>query len=240
MTEWCPSALPGEDGCCPACGYVPGRLTRGRGLVRTHHTRERIATLPTLCGPCSDGDHFAHIPGRGCYLVQCSCGDDEAAAVSQIGDAVLDLVGSVERLGAAAKQRGDLPLEPAVQILAAMQDARRDLAMVEATIEAHIVGLWREQGRGRTMLEVEGAGVVEIHRTTDRKAWDHDALASAVIDAHMDGGTGEQPTPWEVRDWLMAAAAPSYWRIGALKAVGLRAGDFCTEVPGRDVVRLTR
>lgn len=217
--EWCPSVDPGDDGCCAACGYVPGKLTR-RGLVRTHHTRDRLATLD------GTGDAWERAAVAG--------------AVIGVGDATLAVVHAVADLGLAAMERGRLPIGTAVQFLAAMTDARTDLARVEATIEAHIVSLWREQGRGRTMLEVEGAGVVEVKRTVDRKRWDHAALAAAVIDAHLDGGTGEQPTPWEVRDWLMEAAAPSYWRVGALRAVGLRPGDYCSELPGRDTVRLTR
>ncbi len=65
-----------------------------------------------------------------------------------------------------------------------------------------------------------------------RKKWDHDSLAVAVAkrisDSSIDMDTGEvlKSTQQMIKE-LLEYAAPSYWRVGALRELGIDPDDYC-------------
>ena len=65
-----------------------------------------------------------------------------------------------------------------------------------------------------------------------RKKWDHDGLAAAVAkrisDSAIDMDTGEiLKSAQQMIKELLEYAAPSYWRVGALRDLGIDPDDFC-------------
>lgn len=65
-----------------------------------------------------------------------------------------------------------------------------------------------------------------------RKKWDHDGLAAAVAkrisDSAIDMDTGEiLKSAQQLIKELLDYAAPSYWRVGALRELGIDPDDFC-------------
>jgi hypothetical protein len=119
--------------------------------------------------------------------------------------------------------------------------AREQSGLLDAAVgavEARVIVARRADGISGD-VPVPGVGVVAVHRARNRKQWDHEGLAGHVLDRHLsDRGDGELPTPWEVRDWLMEAAAIGYWRVGVLKQLGLDADDFCDSTPGHPTVQI--
>lgn len=163
-----------------------------------------------------------------------------------VNDRQTRLAAAVDLLLTAAEHVNDAALgtidtlgwEDAATLLA---DLRTAVSQHIGPVDASLVRQMYLTGPHGTALEVEGVGVVEISRSQDRKEWDHRATATAVLDAHLSRSeTGEAPGPWEVLDWLMDAAGLNYWRVRQLRALGVDPGVFCSEVPGKPTVRITR
>lgn len=89
-------------------------------------------------------------------------------------------------------------------------------------------------------VEVDGIGVVGIRRNNDRKSWDERSALFAMLDSRMAARGGEQPDPAEVIEWVLEVAGIQYLRVNALKAVGLRADDYCETTPGKVAVSLPK
>jgi hypothetical protein len=132
---------------------------------------------------------------------------------------------------------GEIEWDDAVRLLAALRDARKRLVGIEAAFERYIDRQWRRQ-KVTGPVAVEGVGQVEVYRSRERHGWDHPALAAAVVEANMPT-TGEVPDPWDVRDWLMAAAGVGYWRVTALRNLGIDPDGYCTSEPGPPSVKIT-
>lgn len=73
---------------------------------------------------------------------------------------------------------------------------------------------------------------VETKTGQPRKKWDHKGLASQVAkrihDRSVDIDTGEvTKTAQEQIEELLEYASPSYWRVTALKEIGIDPDDYC-------------
>jgi hypothetical protein len=73
---------------------------------------------------------------------------------------------------------------------------------------------------------------IETKTGAPRKKWDHKMLAHLVAkkitDKAIDMDTGEVlKTPQQMIQELLIYAAPSYWRVAALKELGIDPDDFC-------------
>ncbi|MGH3735849.1 MAG: hypothetical protein ACRDT6_09550 [Micromonosporaceae bacterium] len=121
--------------------------------------------------------------------------------------------------------------------LARLRDARPGLQRCEAALERAVADLMRTARTTRT--EVPGVGVVETKRGTDRKQWDHQALAKAWLEAYLSTLGGEIPKPWDVRDALLDVAALAYWRAGALRKLAIDPDEYCEAIPGHTRVIIT-
>lgn len=152
--------------------------------------------------------------------------------------AVLETRAQVGDLGDALSDLTPNSWEQAVEILHHLRLTRQTLATAESIVETLAARMMRDAGI-RDPKEVDGIGVVQVRRGSNRKAWQHDDLAKQVIDTHLTDTDGEIPTPWEVRDWLLEALAPSYWRAGVLKSLGIQPDEYCETTPGRHTVQIT-
>lgn len=159
---------------------------------------------------------------------------------SDVEVAVHNVETTVELLGESTREADLDPheWEDLCLLLKRLRAARRDLQVAEAALERAIDRQWR-RARLRDAQPVMGVGTVEVYRGKHRSNWDHPALAAAVLDAHLAGTPGEVPDPWEVRDWLMETAGIGYWRVKALRNLGIDADGYCTAVPGVPSVKIT-
>lgn len=97
--------------------------------------------------------------------------------------------------------------------------ARASLVMLEDSFTARLVTLFDEADRRwGDVVEVPGVGAITVKKPNRTAKWDHEATARAVIAARMAQTGGEVPDdPDVVADWLLAAAAPAYWRATHLR-----------------------
>jgi len=128
--------------------------------------------------------------------------------------------------------------QDAARHLRRLRAARARLHALESALELHIDRAWRAEGL-RQPQAVIGAGMVEVSRHRKRSNWDHEGIGRDLIDVAMRERGGELPDPYEVRDWLLAAAGIGYWRVTALKAHGLDANDYCVVERGVPSVRIS-
>lgn len=126
----------------------------------------------------------------------------------------------------------------AVRRLHHIRDARKSLATSESLLERHCAHLMQE-AKVRDPQEIDGVGVVQLRKGTARKTWDHASLTTEVLHRHLSQSEGEIPAPWTVRDWLLDALAPNYWRAGVLRDLGIDPDDYCAATPGRATVQIT-
>jgi hypothetical protein len=89
-------------------------------------------------------------------------------------------------------------------------------------------------------LEVPEIGVFERRTASSRKQWQHDDLRREVV-KHADrivteDGEIESEAEAQVRT-IFDCMAPSYWRVGALRGLGIDAGEYCETTWGRQAVQ---
>jgi len=158
----------------------------------------------------------------------------------QLANAVTLAVATARVLGETAKRDvvESVTWEQAAQMIKVLRNARNTLADVEDDLERWVAKVWRELGL-RDDTPVAGVGVVAVSRSRDRKQWDHDALIGLVVDAHLAGTDGEMPTPWEVAQWFRESAGFAYWKVTALRNLGIDPDSFCESTPGRPRVSIT-
>lgn len=130
----------------------------------------------------------------------------------------------------------DLAWDEALELLSDIRATLDDhIRPIEASLVRHV---YLKGPHGN--VEVEGIGMVNVHRSTNRKHWDERSALFAVLDARLQERGGEVPDPAEVVEWVLEVAGINYLRVGALKAVGLRADDYCDTSPGTPQVAITR
>lgn len=123
--------------------------------------------------------------------------------------------------------------QDALHQLARLRAALTTLRALESSYVSHI---YMTGEHGKRVLE--GLGQVTIQRGRERKAWEHRAVAVEYVDAKLAANGYEVPDPHQVVDWVLEAAAPSYWRVTALRDAGLDPEDYCTSEPGKPSVSI--
>jgi hypothetical protein len=88
-------------------------------------------------------------------------------------------------------------------------------------------------------------GTVEVLGGTKRKAWDHERLGSVVakriVESSIDPDTGEVLRDSEqMINEMLKYVGVSYWRVGALKDLGLNADNYCEATEGPKKVKITK
>lgn len=83
-------------------------------------------------------------------------------------------------------------------------------------------------------VESNNGFVVEKKVGSPRKTWQHAELGSEVarrlVQMNVDMDTGEViKDPEELMTAMLEYAAPSYWRVKPLSAIGIHADDYCEQ-----------
>lgn len=157
----------------------------------------------------------------------------------RIGAALGVLSARIHDLDRLASHRAlDQTWEANAALLVQIREQVKALRDVEEMVERFVIQQ-RVSAAVFEDTEVDGVGVVSVHRTANRKAWDHDGLATNVLDRHLIEAGGEEPDPWQVKQWLMDAIGVGYWRVGVIKALGIPVDEFCTTERGRRTVQIT-
>ena len=154
-----------------------------------------------------------------------------------IDEALLNLEDAIRGLNVALLGMPSLDFDTAAEMLAREDTARAALAVIHESMTLHT---WKARGDRYGDVVHPTLGTIGVRRGKNRKEWQHDALAGAVVDAHMDATGGELPDPDTVRTWITDAAGISYWKVTALKELGIEVEDYCATLPGKPGVSITR
>lgn len=152
-----------------------------------------------------------------------------------------DLGGLLVRLNEDSMHRLDQADDDlaALELLFDLREARQKLAEIEASVEA-------VAAQRMAAPKVEWPGfVAERKGGADRKSWEHDRLAWAVVHplcVDVNGETDDTAAALvaQVRDRLLNCAAVSYWRVTQLRQLGLNPSDYCSTTTGRRTVHVQR
>ena len=150
-----------------------------------------------------------------------------------------------ERLEAELLDAGNLGADESAHIMAAVRDARADLADLGHLAEQLFLV---RVGNARHYV-VEGLGELEIRRATKRTRWRHDELLSAVIARVMDEpATIYDPFTGELLPYtqighnvtgrLRECVSFGAGKVTGIRAIGLQPDEFCEEEPGAMSVQL--
>ena len=122
----------------------------------------------------------------------------------------------------------DLTLEELVEVLVALNRRRDEMKLIYDEVCRRVATSMNE------MKEYHAPEGVTIEKkwAKSRTAWQHDRLAQEV--GHrlalmsIDFDTGEiTRSPEELVADLVKYLAPNYWRVGALKELGLNPDEYC-------------
>jgi hypothetical protein len=127
--------------------------------------------------------------------------------------------------------------ETVMAALKAARDVRTAWASIESDLEREATGIVRENHLDREG-EVPGIGGFKVRSGAIRKDWDHHALAVAVADIEIEKASG-QADPYELINALLAACAPSYWRVTKLKELEIPIDEYVTTTYGRSTVQFS-
>lgn len=168
------------------------------------------------------------------------------------GDPLENVGASVAALGESLPALMDACTDPhatdLAELLVTVQDARKALQDMERDVELETAKRMLDDYAETPTLRVER------HRSTDRKAWDHDGWkrdvrAKAVQAAGLRGAQGVLSADgevlpadalWEVLEILQNAHGAAAPKTTALRGLGLDARDYCESSPGAWHVRVTR
>lgn len=129
---------------------------------------------------------------------------------------------------------GELPV---LLALADVREARQDLATVEVALEREAAARMVAQ----RLLSTDPPLYAERRHGKDRREWDWDSLVRAVVSPLAADENGEvRPGAFEAAREIRECIAFTYARVGALKARGLAADEFCSSSPGRVTVTVSR
>lgn len=121
----------------------------------------------------------------------------------------------------------------AAALLARLRASRKLLQVVENGLETHIAKARIGEGL-KDPTEVPGVGVVTHRRTAKKTTWDDSGLLQEVMHAFAaEDPDGQLPDVFQYRDLLQDAAAIGYWRVGALKKLGIDVEEYRKVETGR-------
>lgn len=140
---------------------------------------------------------------------------------------------SVEDVNEATFEQASTMLRQLRSTIRLLQDSEQGIEQWLADVWAHKQQEARENGEKLQEIVVPHVGTVEVKRGNERKSWDHEGLGKAVLESLLSDTGGEVPTPWQVRDAIMAAAGIGYWRVNELRRLGINVDDYCTKERGK-------
>lgn len=111
--------------------------------------------------------------------------------------------------------------EGALALLTVLRAAVKRAGIMDALLVKYI---YDHGQRGESL--VDGIGRVHVHRRDAKVRWDERGTAHAIIDHHMEDLGGETPDPYVVLDWLLEAASVGYYRVTALRPLGIDPEEY--------------
>lgn len=129
-------------------------------------------------------------------------------------------------------QIDDLPWQEAAALLKQLRSATFTLNAIDASLTRHIY-LTAKHGT----IEVDGLGVMDVHRSTSRKHWADRTGVHDYVSRKIEETGGELPDPSAVVDWVLEVAGINYLRVTALRSVKLDTEDYCVSEPGKPTVK---
>lgn len=163
------------------------------------------------------------------------------------------LEAQAESLNTVVMDINETDLEQATDALLRVQELVKIIRDSEAAIELWIEKIFKDQkwaheftdrnGNLRVKYEPQETplGVVEIRRSSNRRDWDHEALAKDWLDSWLEKNAegGVLPSPWQIKNALMEVAGIGYWKVGVLKELGIDPDEYCDSSPGTPRVKVT-
>lgn len=134
-------------------------------------------------------------------------------------------------------EHADIPEDRVTECLVAWHEvarARQELAVAEARLADRLA-----EAMGTRQIVVDGYGVFERHRKTDRRKWDSEELRRVVLDTKLvDPSTGEvkDETPVEKILHVWNLSAP---RLTALRERNIDPDDYCESQRGGWALQVT-
>ena len=115
-------------------------------------------------------------------------------------------------------------VEELAHLHVALTKTRQQLATICTLVEQALVDVMPDK-----RLDLDGLPPLERRQGTDRKAWDYEAVVSALA---REAGGDLMALLESIKE--CAPMTPSMqWRVGALRKHGLDPDEFCTASPGR-------
>lgn len=130
---------------------------------------------------------------------------------------------------------GELPV---LYALADVREARQQLAQIESSLErAAAVRM-----TGKPIAVTDPPLYAKRRYGKDRKEWKWDDLLRELVSpVAVDSATGEVlPGAFEASAVIRDCIGFAYGRVGAIKKRGVDPDEFCTAVPGRVTVTVSR
>ena len=167
----------------------------------------------------------------------------DADPTDRLTDAISNLAAAADAVNTAAKGvLGELPWEIAAAMLRTLRAITADhLGPIDASLTRH---LYLTAPHGTT--EVDGIGVMDVHRTQDRKQWDHwtwqHDVRGAIIEKHLNGSSdlydldGNEYNVMDLLDKIQAVHGAQSPKVTQLRGLGLKPEDYCEERPGKPSV----
>jgi hypothetical protein len=143
-----------------------------------------------------------------------------------------------EQINADAADIESMTVEEAARALRGLRRNLGIIRQVEAGLERWIAECFAHE-KWRDPHELPGVGMVEVKRSKDRKAWDHEALKSRWLNAYTASTGGEVTDPAEVRDALLNVVSIAGWKVTGLRELDIDADDYCSSLPGTPRVVLS-
>jgi hypothetical protein len=152
-------------------------------------------------------------------------------AGQRLADGAFGLLCATEDLNRAAADIDSTTIEEAVGSLATLREQIGTLRQVEAGLERWIAACFRAEGWDLTH-ELPGIGMVEVRRSTTRRAWDWPELKSAWLNQYMARTGGEVTDPAAIRDAIFECFSISSGKVTGLRELGIDVEDYCSSEPG--------
>lgn len=153
-------------------------------------------------------------------------------------DAATQLREAAEALDKATARVDDLPHEVVLPVLASVRESVATVRQCDAGMERYLAQVFDTLG-WRDPQEIPGIGVVEVKRSTTRRAWRHDDAARDWLNAYMERLGGELPDPGDVLAAFRKSAQVNGWKVGGFKELGLSVNDYAHTEPGTPKVVIT-
>lgn len=161
------------------------------------------------------------------------------AANDNVAPAITALCMGVQSLDKASADFDSLTVEEAVEVLSVVKENVTTLRQLEAALERWVAECFKAEGWWDAR-EFPGLGSVEVRRSKNRRAWDHQMLRSDWLNTYMEGRGGEAPDPFELIEDFLKVASLGSWKVTGLRAIGFDPADYCDEQPGTPTVQIVR